>query len=369
MMVRNLCCFLFLTTSSTVFAADGAASLSDFKRNVNAIIGINPLAATKSLVANGIGGQILNVLRSPKRQALFDGSSTGGVMPVVQMHGLGDFANNPHGMVPLAQSISDYLGGAYVINVQTGINSIDDISNSYFMSLNDQVDFFAAVVSSDPALAHGFNAIGYSQGSLVIRGYIEKYNNPPVLNFISMHGPLAGISDFGDGGGEFTGTETGTGTGTGNLSFQVTELLRSSAYTPEVQAGFAPSNYYRDPYLVDEYREHSSFLKNINNEIRNSEAVKTKLQLLNWASLKSLCLVQAEKDTEIIPAQSSSFGFYEDGARNYILEFNETPWYEGDYFGLQTLDNAGKVHFHTTNAAHLEFNVNTVLDLVKLYFL
>eukprot|EP01031_Cornospumella_fuschlensis_P036657 gene36657-44466_t len=117
-------------------------------------------------------------------------------MPVVQMHGMGDWANDPFGMVPLAKDISAYLGGAYVLNVQIGANSIADILNGFLMNLDDQVDYFANVVRSDSQLANGFNAIGYSQGNLVIRGYIERYNSPPVLNFISMHGPLAGVSGF-----------------------------------------------------------------------------------------------------------------------------------------------------------------------------
>ena len=38
--------------------------------------------------------------------------------PVVQMHGMGDFAQNPMGMKPLARAISEALGGEHVVNVQ-----------------------------------------------------------------------------------------------------------------------------------------------------------------------------------------------------------------------------------------------------------
>jgi hypothetical protein len=31
------------------------------------------------------------------------------------------------------------------------------------------------------------------QGNLLIRAYIERFNDPPVHNFISVHGPLAGV--------------------------------------------------------------------------------------------------------------------------------------------------------------------------------
>ena len=58
---------------------------------------------------------------------------------MVQMHGMGDFANDPFGMVPLAEAISDYLGGAYVLNVQIGDTNLECIMNGFIMNLDDQV--------------------------------------------------------------------------------------------------------------------------------------------------------------------------------------------------------------------------------------
>lgn len=55
-----------------------------------------------------------------------------------------------------------------------------------------QVDAFAEVVRADANLSQGFNAIGYSQGNLIIRAYVERYNKPPVKSFISFHGPMMG---------------------------------------------------------------------------------------------------------------------------------------------------------------------------------
>jgi hypothetical protein len=43
------------------------------------------------------------------------------------MHGMGDFANDPSGMLPLAISISKYLGGAYVLNVAMADSVLGDI--------------------------------------------------------------------------------------------------------------------------------------------------------------------------------------------------------------------------------------------------
>jgi palmitoyl-protein thioesterase len=30
----------------------------------------------------------------------------------------------------------------------------------------------------------------------VIRGYVQRFNDPPVHSFVSMHGPLAGVGGF-----------------------------------------------------------------------------------------------------------------------------------------------------------------------------
>jgi palmitoyl-protein thioesterase len=51
------------------------------------------------------------------------------------------------------------------------------------------VDEFAATVRADPQLAKGFNLIGHSQGGLIARAYIERYNDPPVHNFITWATP------------------------------------------------------------------------------------------------------------------------------------------------------------------------------------
>lgn len=56
----------------------------------------------------------------------------------------------------------------------------------------DQVADFAKVVKADSKLAGGFNAVGLSQGGLIVRGYIEAVNNPPVYNFVSICGVQGG---------------------------------------------------------------------------------------------------------------------------------------------------------------------------------
>jgi palmitoyl-protein thioesterase len=59
-----------------------------------------------------------------------------------------------------------------------------------------EVENFAKFVRADEKLKDGFNAVGLSQGNLIIRGYIEKYNDPKVFNFVSIHGPMLGVAGF-----------------------------------------------------------------------------------------------------------------------------------------------------------------------------
>jgi palmitoyl-protein thioesterase len=143
------------------------------------------------------------------------------------MHGMGDAADNA-GMVSMRKAISQRLGGAYVLNVALGASAAADSRNSIFLNMDLQVEAFAMQVRKDYRLAHGFNAIGYSQGNLVIRGYVERYNQPPVHSFVSMHGPLAGVGGFPNC----------------NLSVALCRTIERSlgslAYTASIQVRLAP---------------------------------------------------------------------------------------------------------------------------------
>lgn len=268
------------------------------------------------------------------------------------MHGMGDFANDPFGMVPLAHAISEYLDGAYVLNVQIGDTCMEDILNGFIMNLNDQVDYFANVVRNDINLINGFNAIGYSQGNLVVRGYIERYNNPPVMNFISMHGPLAGVGGF-------------PGCSIDNMFCRAfAALLGTVVYNPMIQDHLAQANYFRDPLRINDYLNGDLFLVDVNNELDATNKTYNN----NWMNLNSICLVKALNDTVVIPNDSEWFGFFKDGSYNNIWLFNETPWYQDNLFGLKSLDLKNKVYFNTTDGNHLDFSTDYLLDLVGIYF-
>jgi palmitoyl-protein thioesterase len=273
-------------------------------------------------------------------------------LPVVQMHGMGDFANDPFGMVPLKRKISAELDGAYVLNVQIGPNSLADILNGFFMNLDDTVDYFASVVQSDVNLVGGFNAIGYSQGNLIIRGYIEKYNSPPVQNWISMHGPLMGVA--GIPGCNMTNT----------ICQKIDGLLYMAAYTAFVQQHLTQANYFRDPTHLDDYYANDKFLADINNE----DGSVDEDYVTNLTSLETMVLIKASADTMVWPNDSEWYGYFQDGSQTEKWETTETPWYQDNRFGLQTMMNNNQVVFNMTEGDHLEFTTDYLLGLVDEYF-
>lgn len=280
-------------------------------------------------------------------------SLEGAYLPVVQMHGMGDFAKNPGGMVPLAKSISSRLNGAYVTNVQIGDNFLSDMLNGFLMNMDDQVDYFAKTVAADPELAAGFNAVGYSQGNIIIRGYVERYNSPPVFNWISMHGTLAGVAGL----PKCAMTST--------ICRWIDDILHLGAYIPFVQDHLAQANYLRDPMHLDQYRQGARFLPDLNNEKTgtNGTYVGHFTETLN----KMVC-VMAEADTMVVPKESEHWGFFADSSQTVVQAMEDTQWYTGDLFGLKTLHQAQGVDFDTTPGDHLQFDTEYLLSLVDTYF-
>ena len=107
--------------------------------------------------------------------------------PVVLVHGILDCAENMERYV--ARWVRKALGaGAYVLAVEIGNGVMDSITRSMDWQLNELVD----AVRSDNNLERGFNLIGYSQGALLARAYVQRHNDPPVFKLVSWVGPQAG---------------------------------------------------------------------------------------------------------------------------------------------------------------------------------
>jgi len=272
-------------------------------------------------------------------------------MPVVQMHGMGDFADNPMGMLPMRKAISERLNGTYVVNAKLANGPMADSLDTFVMVMDEEVDTFAKFVQADWKLANGFNAIGYSQGNLIIRGYIEKYNSPPVFNWVSIHGPLSGVA--GMPRCEFEAM----------ICKMFDGMLGAMVYESWAQTSLAQANYFRDPNRIEAYTQSCEFLPEINNERNPNPQYKER-----FTSINRLALVMADNDTMIYPKESEWFGFYEDGDTSRILSMKQTKWYQEDLFGLKTLDQANRIDTYTTPGDHLQFTEEFLMEMVDKYF-
>merc|ERR1712039_335774 len=157
------------------------------------------------------------------------------------------------------------------------------------MTMNDNVDEYAKRVRADPKLANGFHAVGFSQGNSVVRGYIHKYNDPPVNTFISVHGTVMGVAAFPNCFQQ--------GKPLGMICKAFAEVLGDLAYNSLVQGILFQADYYRAASKTsgEGYLTHSQIAQ-WNNE-KNANSTYT----ANFGKVKQFAMVKALQDSMVYP--------------------------------------------------------------------
>jgi len=264
--------------------------------------------------------------------------------PVVIWHGMGDTCCYSFSMGAIKKEIERLLPGIYVYSVMIGDNMIEDEIEGFLSNSNDQIDFVCNQAKSDPNLQNGFNAIGFSQGSQFLRGYVERCNDPPVYNLISMGGQHQGVADIPDC---ITVNES--------ICTLVEELLAFGAYTDFVQEHVIQAQYFKDPMDMSDYLKHSIFIADINNE----RDTKNETYKKNLVSLNNFALFKFDLDTVVIPRDSEWFGFYAPGSTSQLIGMMDQPIYKEDWIGLKTLYESGRLHLlDIPNSNHMQFTLD-----------
>lgn len=282
-------------------------------------------------------------------------------VPVVMAHGMGDSCFND-GMQHITAHVSSLLGGVYSTCIPTGKDQHEDTTNSYFLNMDANVYVFAEAVRDDPKLANGFHAIGFSQGNNVIRGYIAMYNDPPVNTFISVNGVNAGVGAVPYCRPKAVEKEE-------TIDFSMCDLLMEQAshraYTEYAQEHLFQANYWRDPRPVeaDAYKTYAQLAQWNNEGHKFNQTLKD-----NFSKTQKFIWIMAEQDSTVWPKKGEHWCAPDPNEPFHtILPMKETEWYQKDFFGLKTADEAGKNHFLSFDGDHLQFSMQDFDDWITKY--
>lgn len=277
-------------------------------------------------------------------------------LPLVIWHGLGDTFDNP-GLQSVADLYTSIYPGASTHIIHLADDGGGDRKASYFGSLHGQMELVCDQLSSNPNLTsplapHGFHALGFSQGGLFMRGYVEACNLPRVHTLVTFGSPHNGIS-------EFVKCKT-----TDWLCRTAFGWLNANKWSDWVQSNIVPAQYYRHPSSEEmvRYLESSGFLADINNE-REAKNEKYKANLGELEG--GLVLYKFDEDQVIIPKESVWFAeVVEDGEVTWLTE---RELYQEDWIGLKRLDEAGKLKFLKTGGPHMHITDELLTEVYTKY--
>lgn len=342
-----------------------AASALQYTDDLNAVAEVSPELANYILRANYEPEKLAAELRAsplaqlapewkdvPAKKAVQPNADK---LPIVVTHGMGDSCFNP-GMKQITAAAGSHKG-VYSVCVPGGDNDAADTISGFLVDMDKNVDIFAEKVRNDTNLRNGFDAMGLSQGNSVIRGYIHRYNNPPVRNYLSIHGTVMGVAGFPNC------NPSGIIPG---ICDTIAKLCGDLAYTPIVQKHLFQSNYFRDPTRINttQYMENSQIAQ-WNNE---NPAKQNPLYTKNFEALNSYTMIKAMKDTMVYPNAGEWWGQFTPGQFKTTQDMKDTPLYQKNLFGLQTVDAAKKISFNSTAGQHLQFTVEQMEAWIDEHF-
>eukprot|EP01116_Phalansterium_solitarium_P021638 TRINITY_DN6804_c0_g1_i1.p1 TRINITY_DN6804_c0_g1~~TRINITY_DN6804_c0_g1_i1.p1 ORF type:complete len:297 (-),score=91.52 TRINITY_DN6804_c0_g1_i1:261-1151(-) len=259
-------------------------------------------------------------------------ASTGGFVPVVLMHGITASNSSLDHVKSLLEST---FPGIYVRSLEVGNGSEDSI----LMPMNEQAQTICDEIRSDSQLAGGpINAIGFSQGGLVMRGYLERCNDPPVKNFISWVSPQ---------GGQFGCPSINV---IPVLNISCAHLFDCCAYSVQDELSFA--SYWINPFKYQDYVDRSVYLADLDN-LRPTKNATYKSNVLK---LDNFVMSYSHVDTILNPPLTGWFGFYNPGQAKSIQNLEDTDMYQQDWIGLRTLAESGRLHRFSTQCQHGDYD-------------
>jgi palmitoyl-protein thioesterase len=264
--------------------------------------------------------------------------------------GLGDnFAAD--GMKHVGEVVESVNPGTFIYQVQLGQDPSSDRTASFYGNVTAQVEQVCEALAAHPILstAPAIDALGFSQGGVFLRGYIERCNNPPVRSLVTYGSPHLGIAKFKACGD------------TDFLCQGAMALLKLNTWSTFVQGKVVPAQYYRDPTDYDRYLENSNFLADINNE----RILKNTTYAENLSTLSNFVMIMFQDDVTLIPKETS---WFQDVNGTDVTPLRDTKLYKEDWLGLRALDEKGALKFRMLPGDHMQIGEDSLKKTVSSYF-
>ncbi|KAF9423192.1 hypothetical protein BGZ94_008358 [Podila epigama] len=270
--------------------------------------------------------------------------------PIVFYHGMGDSAHSK-GMTELFASITDLAPEVFIHSVSLAESEADDQRAGFFGNVNDQVESVCRQLKSIKELKDGFNAVGFSQGGQFLRAYVQRCNDPPVHNLVTVGSQHGGVTDI-------------PGCVNSDASCRLMRsIARSGVYSGYVRDHIVQAQYYKDPRNLETYLERNIFLPDINNE----HAIKNATYVKHLTSLNTLVMFMFTEDITVKPKETAWFGFQdEDGG---VIPLKDQDLYKQDWLGLKTMHLEGKLIFETLEGEHMQFSLEEFMGSITLPYL
>ena len=278
-------------------------------------------------------------------------------LPILLWHGLGDnyAADGIAEVIELAQEVHE---STFVYPIRLDEDASGDRRASFFGNVTEQVAQVCEDIAKHPILskAAAVDGLGFSQGGVFLRAYVERCNRPPVRNLVTFGSPHGGISEF---------------AGCGDTDFLckgAMSLLRTNTWSHFVQSRLVPAQYYRSVdeetgLPTDDYLTYSNLLADLNNE----REIKEKSYAENIAGLEKFVLFEFSNDTTVIPKASEWFGEV-NATSQEVVPLKERAMYKEDWIGLRALDEKGGLLFRTAEGGHMRLTEELLKETFGEFF-
>ncbi|KAI9693151.1 MAG: hypothetical protein M1822_005147 [Bathelium mastoideum] len=290
-------------------------------------------------------------------------------LPLILWHGLGDnyAADGINDVLSLAAEVHP---GTVTYAIRLGDDAGSDRTASFLGNTTTQIQEVCDAITSHPVLsnASAVDALGFSQGGVLLRGMIQRCGDKiKVRSLVTFGSPHSGISTFKNCAP------------TDWLCQAAFGLLRGNTWSGFVQNRLVPAQYYR---TVDEdtgeptekYLENSNLLADVNNE----RELKNVTYRDHLGEIEKFVMYRFTDEDAVIPPESTWFadvwqkpppdGSDKEEGERIVTPLKKRKLYKEDWLGLKELDRRDGLEFRSIPGKHMQIGEKALREAFQKYF-